>query len=99
MSLKEYDLLKKIGEGTYGTVYKAKRKKDSKLVVIKQIGMSKSSKQEQREAHNEARILKSLNHRYVVRYFDSFLEAGKLHIVMEYCSGGRLSFDEGTWGP
>ena len=94
MSLKEYELLKKIGEGTYGTVYKAKRKKDSKLVVVKQIGMSKSSKTEQREAQNEAKILKSLNHRYVVRYHDSFLETGKLNIVMEYCAGGSTASEQ-----
>jgi NIMA (never in mitosis gene a)-related kinase len=56
---------------------------------MKQINMAKASKRDQKDAENEAQILKSLAHRYVVKYYDSFLDSGKLNIVMEYCAGGR----------
>lgn len=32
----------------------------------------------------------SLNHPNIVRYFDSFLDDGKLNIIMEYCDQGDL---------
>jgi NIMA (never in mitosis gene a)-related kinase 1/4/5 len=44
----------------------------------------------QKEAENEARILRKLNHTYIVKYLDSFSEAGFLNIITEYCKGGDL---------
>jgi serine/threonine protein kinase len=51
--------------------------------------MAKSSKKDQKDAENEAKILKTLRHKYIVKYYDSFLEDHKLNIVMEFCSGGK----------
>lgn len=34
-SLEQYEKLEKIGEGTYGKVYKAKDKRNGKLVALK----------------------------------------------------------------
>jgi len=31
-----------------------------------------------------------LDHEYCVRYYDSFIDEGKLNIVMEYCDRGDL---------
>jgi len=42
------------------------------------------------EVKNESNILSSLNSKYVVKYFDSFIENNCLNIVMEYCDGGDL---------
>lgn len=65
---------------------------------MKQISMGRSGKKEAKDAENEVAILRSLNHRYIVRYHDSFVEAGKLNIVMEHCAGGSLPVDQVTWG-
>ena len=40
-SLDGYDLLDKIGEGTYGDVYKARKKSNGKICAIKFVGDSK----------------------------------------------------------
>ena len=64
------------------------------ILVVKQIDMAKASKKDQKDAANKAQILKNLRHRYVVKYFDSFLEDGKLNIIMEYCSGGSVFFNK-----
>ena len=39
------------------------------------------------QARNEVRVLASLNHPNIVKYFETFIEekSGKLQIVMEYC--------------
>lgn len=45
----------------------------------------------QREAKNEADVLKRLKHPNIVEYCESFLEGQMLCIVMEYADGGDLS--------
>lgn len=35
-------------------------------------------------------MLASLDSPHIVRYYDSYLHEGQLHIVQEYCGGGSL---------
>lgn len=43
-------------------------------------------------AHQEAQLLKRLNHPNIVKYKDSYCEEGVLIIIMEYCDVGDLSY-------
>ena len=45
----------------------------------------------QADSLNEVRILSSLDNIYIVKYFDSFVEDSKLHIIMEFCEKGDVS--------
>ena len=45
---------------------------------------------EQEQALNEVRVLSKVEHPHIVRYFASFVDKEKLHIVMEFCEGGDL---------
>jgi NIMA (never in mitosis gene a)-related kinase len=58
--------------------------------VLKQINISVLSEKEQRECIGEVQLLASVDSPYVVRYYDSFIEEGSLHIIMEYCARGDL---------
>ena len=40
-SLKDFEIQGKLGQGSFGTVYKVKRKLDSATYVLKQINISK----------------------------------------------------------
>jgi NIMA (never in mitosis gene a)-related kinase 1/4/5 len=40
---------------------------------------------------NEAKIMRTVNSPYIVKYLQSFTEKEKLYIAMEFCSGGDLS--------
>ena len=86
----DFDLGSRLGKGSFGEVFAAKRRKDGKLYVIKMIRIAELSQKEQRAAVNEVHVMASLSSPYVVRYYDSFIEDGLLHIVMEYCSRGDL---------
>jgi len=87
-----YTVLGKIGEGSYGIVYKVSMSKSdpTKVCVLKQISLKGLKEKEKEDFKNESKILKSLNSKYVVKYFDSFEEDNNLNIVMEFCDSGDL---------
>ena len=47
-------------------------------------------KKQRKDAINEVIILKALNHPYIVKYKESFLDKKFMCIVMEYADGGDL---------
>jgi NIMA (never in mitosis gene a)-related kinase len=88
---KDYEMICKIGQGSFGTVYKVKRKADKQVLVMKMIKVPTLSKKHQQESLHEVTILSSLNNPYIVKYYESFVENSTLHIIMEYCEKGDLS--------
>ena len=85
-----YHLGAKIGEGSFGTVFKAVRRTDSQTVVIKQVGLKMLNAAQRDEARNEVALLRSLEHPHIVRYHGSFVDAAGLNIVMEFAARGDL---------
>lgn len=45
---------------------------------------------ERRDALNEVQVLSLLKHPYIISYKESFIEDGRLCIVMDYADGGDL---------
>ena len=89
-NIDDFITLNRLGSGSFGTVYKVERKIDHKIYVIKSVRISELSYGEQTEAINEVKILAQLDSPYVVTYYDSFMDAESLKIVMEYCNKGDL---------
>eukprot|EP00742_Colponemidia_sp_Colp-10_P008403 GILJ01009101.1.p1 GENE.GILJ01009101.1~~GILJ01009101.1.p1 ORF type:complete len:734 (-),score=131.27 GILJ01009101.1:1291-3492(-) len=90
-SLKDFDVLSRLGKGSFGTVYKVRRRVDNQIYVMKQINIAAMDKRQRQDAIQEVNILASLDCPYIVKYFDSFLENDNLNIVMEYCERGDLN--------
>lgn len=90
-SLKDFEVLSKLGEGSFGIVFKVQRKLDANKYVLKKINISKMNTRCKEDALNEVRFLSKLEHPNIVKYYDSFIEEEHLYIVMEYCEGGDLS--------
>ena len=88
--INEYLIQKKLGIGSYGTVYKVTKKNTNDFYVIKQISLFGLTPDEIKDVNLEAKILSSINSKYVVKYYDSFEEKNFLNIVMEYCDGEDL---------
>ncbi|KAL4470324.1 hypothetical protein ABPG74_011935 [Tetrahymena malaccensis] len=86
----EYDNLVKLGQGSYGIVYKGRKKADGKMYVIKEINMKFLDQKQKQDAVNEGNLLKHLESPYVVKYYDMFIEQNDLYIVMEFCENGDL---------
>lgn len=87
-----YEILGAIGNGSFGTVTKVKRKSDGRILVWKEIKYGRMSEKEKQQLVTEVNILRELRHTHIVRYHDRVLDKAnsKIYIVMEYCEGGDL---------
>ena len=92
MSLKDFEILGKVGEGAYSKVYKVKRISDQEIYALKKVTMRKLKTKEKNNALNEIRILASINHPNVISYKQAFFddESESLCIIMELADGGDL---------
>ena len=93
MSLSNYQIGKKLGEGAFGSVCIVTNKTDKKIYAMKTVKMSKLDKKEQQNALNEIRILYSLNHKNIIGYKDAFYDetTRTLNIIMELADDGDIA--------
>lgn len=74
MSIKEFQVLQKLGEGAYSSVYKVKRLVDSSEYALKRVKLGNLSDKEKQNALNEVRILASVRHPNIIGYKEAFLD-------------------------
>lgn len=74
MSLKDFQILSRLGEGAYSSVYRVKRLVDGMEYALKKVKMGNLSEKEKQNALNEVRILASLRHRNVIAYKEAFVD-------------------------
>jgi NIMA (never in mitosis gene a)-related kinase 1/4/5 len=80
-----------LGKGSYGSVYRVMRLDDQQVYAVKEADVTKMNQQERQDAANEIRLLASVKHPNIVRYFEAFLDGNWLCIIMEYAQCGDLS--------
>ncbi|NXP19695.1 NEK5 kinase, partial [Scytalopus superciliaris] len=86
----KYNIIKKIGEGSFGKIFLAKGKMDNEPCVIKEINLTKMPMEEKKSSQKEVILLAKMKHANIVTFYASLEEKDKLYIVMEYCDGGDL---------
>ncbi|KAI6024395.1 kinase-like domain-containing protein [Pisolithus marmoratus] len=92
-SLELYERLHVIGHGSFGIIYKVRRKTDDMIFALKELDSQRMSEEDRKRIIAETNILKDLVHEHIVRYHDRHIdsESGIIYILMEYCGGGDLS--------
>ncbi|XP_033761798.1 cyclin-dependent-like kinase 5 [Pecten maximus] len=83
--MQKYEKLEKIGEGTYGTVFKAKNRETHEVVALKRVRLDDDDEGVPSSALREICLLKELKHKNIVRLHDVLHSEKKLTLVFEYC--------------
>ncbi|XP_056352635.1 serine/threonine-protein kinase Nek5 [Oenanthe melanoleuca] len=86
----KYEIIKQIGEGSFGKIFLARGKMDNEPCVIKEINLTKMPMKEKEASEKEVILLAKMKHANIVTFYTSLQENNKLYIVMEYCDGGDL---------
>lgn len=84
VGMERYTKLEKIGEGTYGVVYKAQDKVTREIVALKKIRLEAEDEGVPSTAIREISLLKELAHSNVVGLRDVVHENQKLYLVFEF---------------
>lgn len=80
-----YTKLEKVGQGTYGIVYKAKEKAgQNRIVALKKIRLEAEDEGVPSTAIREISLLKELKHPNIVELMDVVHNDSKLYLVFEY---------------
>jgi len=82
--LEKYRKIEKIGEGTYGLVYKAKNDTTGEIVAMKKIRLESEDEGTPSTAVREISILKQLQHPNIVQLCDVVHTETSLTLIFEY---------------
>ncbi|NWR66466.1 CDK5 kinase, partial [Bucorvus abyssinicus] len=93
--MQKYEKLEKIGEGTYGTVFKAKNRETHEIVALKRVRLDDDDEGVPSSALREICLLKELKHKNIGvglrfppsprRLHDVLHSDKKLTLVFEFC--------------
>ncbi|XP_078785814.1 cyclin-dependent kinase-like 1 isoform X2 [Oryzias latipes] len=82
--MEKYEKLAKIGEGSYGVVFKCRNRDTGQIVAIKKFVESEEDPVIKKIALREIRMLK-LKHVNLVNLLEVFRRKRRLHLVFEFC--------------
>ena len=89
--LDDFEILQKLGEGSFGKIIKVKSKLNSKIYAIKQLDFDKLDDFLKKKVQIELIILKKVDHPNVCKCIDYFEENGLSYIIMKYYNNKDLS--------
>ena len=92
--MSKYEVLKELGRGTFGIVYKIKNNEDGKLYAMKRILKSKVLKNSylNQAFWKEIDIMKTLNCENSVQFIDFFQSINNYNVLMDLCNEDLYKF-------
>lgn len=91
-SIRDFEVIKHIGRGSYADVYIVKSLIDGKIYAMKKIDKNFIEKQgKNHQVFVERVILDKFNHRGIVKLYTTFQTANSLCSILEFIEGGEFS--------
>ena len=88
--LKDYTIIKDIGEGNFGKVELSILNTTNEQYAIKILNKQKLKSQTKSSSFNEIEILSKLNHPNIIHVEKILEDNENYYIIMEYCENGEL---------
>ncbi|CAF4383135.1 unnamed protein product [Rotaria sp. Silwood2] len=85
-----YELLNKLGEGSFGTVSRVKNKENDLFYAMKTITKKPGNKSKASILDNEVKLLTEVNHTNLIQLHEVLESSQKLYLIVELCEGGEL---------
>ncbi|NXC32400.1 STK36 kinase, partial [Campylorhamphus procurvoides] len=85
--MEKYHVLEMIGEGSFGRVYKGRRKHSAQVVALKFIPKVGRSDKELKNLQREIEIMRGLHHPNIIQMLDSFETDKEVVVVTDYAEG------------
>ncbi|XP_054773758.1 cyclin-dependent kinase 1-like [Lytechinus pictus] len=97
--MEDFIKIEKLGEGTYGVVYKGRHKKTGKIVALKKIRLESEEEGVPSTAIREISLLRELDsHPNIVLLEDVLMEPQRLYLVFEYLTMDLKKYMESLKG-
>ncbi|KAI4352373.1 hypothetical protein L6164_006633 [Bauhinia variegata] len=87
MGVENYHVIELVGEGSFGKVYKGRRKYTGKTVAMKFIMKHGKSEKDIHNLRQEIEILRKLKHENIIQMLDSFESPQEFCVVTEFAQG------------
>eukprot|EP00299_Pterocystis_sp_00344_P014003 c6923_g1_i2.p1 GENE.c6923_g1_i2~~c6923_g1_i2.p1 ORF type:complete len:560 (+),score=111.15 c6923_g1_i2:30-1682(+) len=87
----DFEVGRKIGVGSFASVYEAQHRFTQQKVAIKVISKNRLNSKLQANLQSEVSLLKSFDHPNVVKLYDVENTENHLFLIMEHCAGGDLA--------
>ncbi|EDV99454.1 cyclin-dependent kinase 1 [Drosophila grimshawi] len=84
--MEDFEKIEKIGEGTYGVVYKGRNRLTGQIVAMKKIRLESDDEGVPSTAIREISLLKELKHANIVCLEDVLMEENRIYLVFEFLS-------------
>lgn len=93
LNLKDFDVLKVLGSGAFGKVYKVRRKDTGRIYAMKSLKKRNLLlKNQLKYALTECNVLRNATSHFILRLHASFQTPQHLYMVLDYCPGSDLAF-------
>ena len=90
----DFEILRKLGEGAFGKVFKVRSKLNNKIYAMKMLNIAKLKEDNEKAyelALNETSFLEGLSHPHIIKYYKNFSENGYLYIIIEFVANGDMN--------
>nr|AAB28422.1 Cdc2216 product {P element-induced A to V mutation at residue 145} [Drosophila melanogaster, Peptide Mutagenesis, 297 aa] [Drosophila melanogaster]AAP13986.1 cdc2-like kinase [Drosophila melanogaster] len=84
--MEDFEKIEKIGEGTYGVVYKGRNRLTGQIVAMKKIRLESDDEGVPSTAIREISLLKELKHENIVCLEDVLMEENRIYLIFEFLS-------------
>jgi serine/threonine protein kinase len=92
LTMEQYEVLDKLGEGQYGTVYRARSLATASFVALKKIKLQDGDEGVPSSAIREIAFLRELRHPNIVQMLDIIQDVARVYIIFELLDSDLKSY-------